>query len=135
MAAAAVRSRAAAGPRAGARVRLESALRELPDDWRLHAARGLALAGFGRRDDARGEARWLRGSAVYREDACFGALLSEDLARVLAHAGFADEALEEIERLLSGPSYVTVHTLRLDPRWDPIRNHPRFKALLEKYGS
>jgi len=28
-----------------------------------------------------------------------------------------------------------VHKLRLDPRWDPIREHPRFKALLAKYGS
>lgn len=41
-------------------------------------------------------------------------------------------ALDEIERLLDGPSFVTVHTLRLDPRWDPIREYPRFKALLVK---
>jgi hypothetical protein len=43
-------------------------------------------------------------------------------------------ALDEIERLLAGPSWLSVHTLRLDPRWDPIRNHPRFTALLKKYG-
>jgi hypothetical protein len=40
----------------------------------------------------------------------------------------------EIERLLAGPSYdISVHTLRLDPRWDPIRDDPRFQALLKKY--
>jgi len=118
-----------------ARARLDSALRELPDDWRIHAARGLALAGLGRRDDARGEARWLRESVVYRDDALQGAVLAENLAQILAQAGYADEALDEIERLLSGPSWLSVHLLRLDPRWDPLRNHPRFIALLEKYGS
>jgi serine/threonine-protein kinase len=61
--------------------------------------------------------------------------VAEDRARILAQAGSADEVLDEIERLLSSPSWLTVHTLRLDPRWDPIREHPRFKALLTKYGS
>jgi hypothetical protein len=50
-----------------------------------------------------------------------------------AQAGFADDALVEIKPLLNGPSRMSVHTLRLDPRWDPIRNDPRFQALLVKY--
>lgn len=52
---------------------------------------------------------------------------------ILAHAGEADAALVAIERLLAGPSWLSVHTLRLDPRWDPICNDPRFQALLRKY--
>jgi len=117
-----------------ARVRLDSALRELPDDWRVHAARGMALAGLGRGDEALWEARWLQQSVVYREDAFDGQDPAEDRARILAQAGDADAALDEIGRLLAGPSRLSVHTLRLDPRWDPIRDHPRFKALLAKYG-
>lgn len=120
---------------ASARVRLDSALGKLPDDWRVHAARGLALAGLGGRDEARREARWLRQSAVYGGDAVEGPLVAEDRARILAQSGDADAALDEIERLLAGPSWLSVHTLRLDPRWDPIRDHPRFKALLAKYSS
>ena len=116
-------------------VRLDSALRELPDNPRVHTARGLALAGLGRRDEALREARWLRQSVMYREDAFDGPLLAEDRARILAQAGDADAALDEIERLLAGPSSLSVYTLRLDPRWDPIRDHPRFKALLAKYGA
>jgi serine/threonine-protein kinase len=118
-----------------ARVRLDSALSELPDDWRVHGARGQALAGLGRRDEALREARWLQQSVVYREDAFQGRLVAEDRAWILARAGDAGAALDEIERLLAGPSWLSVHTLRLDPRWDPIRDHPRFKALLAKYGS
>jgi hypothetical protein len=81
------------------------------------------------------EARWLQRSDVYRTDAYSGPEVAEDRARILAQAGDADAALDEIERLLAGPSWLTVHTLRLDPRWDPIREHPRFKALLAKYGA
>jgi serine/threonine-protein kinase len=116
-----------------ARVLLDSAMRELPDDWRVHAAHGLALAGLGRRDEAQREARALEQSVLYREHAYMGPLLAEDRARILAQAGEAGPALDEIERLLAGPSWLSVHTLRLDPLWDPIRSHPRFQALLEKY--
>jgi tetratricopeptide (TPR) repeat protein len=118
-----------------ARARLDSVVGELPDDWRVHAARGLALAGLSRRDEALSEARWLQQSVVYREDAYKGPSVAEDRARILAQAGDAEAALAEIDRLLAGPSWLSVHTLRLDPRWDPLRQHPRVKALLAKHGS
>jgi tetratricopeptide (TPR) repeat protein len=115
--------------------RLDVAVRELPGDWRVHAARGFALAGAGRRDDAAAEARWLKQCAVYRTDAHYGMIAAEFRAQILAQSGSADAALDEIERLLPGPSWLSVHTLRLDPRWDPIRARPRFRALLRKYSS
>jgi len=118
-----------------ARVNLDSALKGLADDWRVHAARGFAVAGLGSLDQAVGEADWLQQSKVYREDAHFGTMAAEARAQILAQAGHAAGALDEIERLLAGPSWLSVHTLRLDPRWDPIRNHPRFQALLKKHGS
>src|SRR5262249_14590004 len=104
-------------------------------DWRVHAARGMALAGLGRRDEALREALWLQESVIYREDALSGPVLREQRARILAQLGDARGALDEIERLLAKPADFSVQMLRLDPRWDPIRNDPRFKALLTKYGS
>ena len=111
------------------------AVRELPSDWRVHAARGLALAGAGRRDDAAAEARGCKQCAVYRTDAHFGMIVAEFRAQILAQSGSADAALDEIERLLPGPSWLSVHTLRLDPRWDPIRARPRFQAILEAFSA
>jgi TolB-like protein/DNA-binding SARP family transcriptional activator len=116
-----------------ARALIDSVVAVLPDDYRLHAARGLALAGLGRHREAQREARWLQQSKIYREDPYDGPLLAEDRARILVGIGDADAALAEIERLLAGPSELSVHTLRLDPRWDPIREHPQFQALLAKY--
>jgi serine/threonine-protein kinase len=115
-------------------VPLDSAIVDLGDDWRVHAARGLSLAGLGRRAAALAETRWLEHSTIYLKDAA-GARVAEARAQILAQAGDADAALDEIERLLAGPSWLSVHTLRLDPRWDPIREHPRFKALLVKYAN
>jgi TolB-like protein len=116
----------------GALVQLDSVLRELPDDWRPHASRGLALAGLGRQSEAMREADWVTRSKAYT-DLFDRPALSERRAMIFAQAGLADEALAEIEPLLAGPSFTSVHILRLDPRWDPIRDDPRFQALLEKY--
>jgi TolB-like protein/Flp pilus assembly protein TadD len=111
-------------------VLLDSVVRVLPDDWRVHAARGLALAGLGRRQEARREAAWLEQSRPYRTDHSLGPVLEEERAAILARAGAPDAALRALERLLAEPSLLSVPLLRLDPRWDPIRSDPRFQALL-----
>src|SRR5574341_175455 len=117
-----------------ARRTLDSVIVKLREDWRVHAARGLALAGLRRSQEALREARWLQQSQVYQRDAYGGTRAAEDRARILAQVGELDAALDEIQRLLAGPAYyLSVHTLRLDPLWNPIRDHPRFKALLAKY--
>ncbi|MFH1765979.1 MAG: hypothetical protein ABIF09_17465 [Gemmatimonadota bacterium] len=55
------------------------------------------------------------------------------LARALAHFGEHDEAIDLLEKMLPAPSWLTVNLLKIDPVWDPLRDHPRFQALLEKY--
>ena len=130
------------GDRAAARTAFDSAcvildatVREHPQDYDVHRLRGLALAGLGRREAALNEARWLQQSPIYRDDPWEGPILAEYRAQILAQAGEAEAALDEIERQLEKPSSLSVHMLRLDPLWDPIREQPRFQALLKKYGA
>jgi hypothetical protein len=47
--------------------------------------------------------------------------------------GRQDEAIEQLDVLLSRSGEMTPHVLRLDPRWDALRNNPKFEALLAKY--
>ena len=63
-------------------------------------------------------------------DALFGTLVSIGRAEVLMVTGRTDQALSEIDRLLQRPYGLTVWILRLDPTWDPLREHPRFQALV-----
>jgi TolB-like protein len=106
-----------------------------PAAWNVVADRGLALAGLGRRNEALRAAGRLVEFADYRDDALARPYVATARAMIFAQLGDADAAVKELEWLLRGPSELTVPILRLDPRWDPIREHPRFKALLLKYAN
>ena len=43
-------------------------------------------------------------------------------------------ALDQIELLLATPNYfLSVASLQISPVFDPLREHPRYQALIEKY--
>ncbi len=125
---------AAAAAFARALAQVDSVLAHQPDDHRLHQARGHALAGLGRRDQARDEAEWLRQSPAWTDMIVRGQV-AEERAKIFANAGLVAEAVGELASLLVSPSWVSVHTLRVDPRYDRIRDDPRFQALLVEYAT
>ena len=89
---------------------------------------------LGRYEDAVAQAE--RAIEFWAEDHLFGPDQEETLAWIHAHAGEVEPAVAIFDRLLAIPyfSSITVDILRLDAGADPIRDHPRFQALLEKYG-
>jgi len=116
-----------------ARLSLEPLATLRPRDERVLAALGYAHAGLGHQDEAARAAEALRGPDQSRTDALSGSQADRVAAEILAQASLPDAAVRHLERLLEGASPVSVHTLRLNPLLDPIRSHPAFRALLERY--
>jgi serine/threonine protein kinase/tetratricopeptide (TPR) repeat protein len=117
----------------GARIILEQESEKQPEDYRLHRHLGVAYAGLGRKDEAIREGK--RAVELYpiSLDALDGPYLIENLASIYMMVGEHDAALDQIEQLLSIPSAFSVGFLQLDPFWDPLRKHPRYQEILEKY--
>ncbi len=112
---------------------LEAEVALKPWDPRRQSALGLAYAGLGMADPAVEAAR--RATEIYplSKDAYSGTIAHLELALVLTMVGDLDGAFVELERLLSIPASVTVALLELDPRWQPVRDDPRFAGLAEAY--
>ena len=93
----------------------------------------MALAGLGRHQDAVRECETALEFFSETEDALLYPVVLFDMAQVHILAGNHDRAVETLDRLLSMPCVYSVNTLKLDPIFDPLRDHPDFQALLKKY--
>ena len=112
---------------------LESKIQEHPDDARFRSALGIAYAGLDRKEDAISEGELAVQLLPMSKEAWRGAYRVEDLARIYAMVGEYDAAIDRLESLLAVPSPTAVPMLRIDPAWEPLRDRPRFQALLAKY--
>jgi len=114
-----------------ARILLERAAQEHPEDHRIRSALGLTYALLGRKEEAIREGERAVALFPVSKDALQGPVFVEWLAKIYAWTGQANAAIDRIEYLLSTPSDLSPGMLRLDPGWDPIRDHPRFREMLE----
>ena len=104
-----------------------------PYDYRLHSALGHVYARLGRGEDAVPSAERAVELWPLSKDSFDGARPAIELAKITARAGDHGRAIDQLEDLLSVPCRLSVPLLRLDPDWDPLRDDPRFQALLEEY--
>ena len=117
-----------------ARVMLEEKVAAVPDDARYHRGLGIAYAGLGRKNDAIREGELAAKLAPISQDAFYNFPIAISLTRIYVMVGEYEDAIDPLEYLLSIPAELSIPSLRVDPTWDPLRDHPRFQALLEKYG-
>jgi tetratricopeptide (TPR) repeat protein len=116
-----------------ARVLFEKQVKEQPDNPGTHYRLGIVYAGLGLKEEAIREGKLAVELYPVSKDAYWGPDYVNWLAVIYVMVGEYEEALDKIEYLLSIPNnYLSVPLLRLDPRWDPLREHPRFKRLLEE---
>lgn len=109
------------------------ALREAPQLAPIHNALAFAAAGLGQKDLALAENQTAHD--LVEEDRFWSPSFLEDRAAIYTIFDEPDPAIELLDELLAMPyDYsITVPLLRLEPRWQPLQDHPRFQALLEKY--
>lgn len=84
----------------------------------------------GNREQARAWARAALDALPVEEDAYSGIYGVYAGAMIRALAGDEEGALDLVEILLREPSIFSPAGVRLDPGFEPLRNHPRFRALV-----
>ena len=114
------------------RVALESTMNQGPRDASRRMLLAECYAALGRGGDAVREARRAMSDGPAARDALSGELLAVALARVYARTGDTDRAIETLETVAGRPVGPSVSELRLDPRWDSLREKPRFQRLLAR---
>jgi TolB-like protein/tetratricopeptide (TPR) repeat protein len=109
----------------------EEQAKEAPDDAQRAALHGVALAYLGRYEEAISEGK--RGLAMLppSKDAYLGTYVQHQVIRIYLLAGREEEALDLLKPLLAMPYTLTPAWIRIDPMFEPVRDHPRFRKLVE----
>jgi serine/threonine-protein kinase len=114
-----------------ARMSLQRQIAAVPEDAQLVVLLGTALAYMGRNAEAiRASERGLAMVPISK-DAFSGPYNQHQLARTYILVGEPEKALDQLEPLLRVPYYLSPGWLRIDPTFDPLRDHPRFHRLVE----
>ena len=114
---------------------LDAQLKQSPDSPDMHILLAKVFAYLEEKDAALAEAQRATELLPESKDAFGGPEITSGVAEVHAILGDNGRAIEILDGLLSRPSGVTVQDLKVNPIWDPLRNDPRFQALLNKHGA
>jgi tetratricopeptide (TPR) repeat protein len=110
---------------------LKAQLLKEPANSSLWLATAFAEAVLGDREGALAAAAKATELVPESNDAVDGPQKAVDRAQIFAWVGEKDKALSELARLLRVPYGANVHNELHDPGWLPLRDDPRFKALLD----
>ncbi|MCH7691482.1 MAG: hypothetical protein IIA17_10620, partial [candidate division Zixibacteria bacterium] len=110
---------------------LDHKIEESRDDAWFHSSLGLAYAGLRQQDSAITHSRIALDLLSTKDDYFDSPFLLFNFAEVLVIFGLYDEALEQLELIMSIPGFTSTAYLRIDPLWEPLRQYPRFKDLIE----
>lgn len=105
-------------------------LEDDPGDSRLWEGRAEVAAALGSREEALEAMDAVRRHYPVERDHLSGPEYLLAIARTEVRLGRSEEALAILEDLMSRPAPISAASLRQDPDWDPLRDEPRFRALL-----
>ena len=122
-----------------ARSDVEKATFANPREGRPLSLLAMIDAGLDQRDQAIAEARRAVELEPFEKRSTNAPIVRCNLAVVYAWTGQPDLAIAELEKLADKPaganipSQPTYGDLKLNPLWDPLRSHPGFPGLLQKF--
>jgi len=116
-----------------ARGLIDEALAQEPDNYLLHGSSGITHAALGDHDRAIEAGRRAMELLPVSEDARYGLVCEVDMARIYTMLGESDLALDQLDRLLTVPSWVSVPWIEMNPLWEALRDHPRYSEILEAH--
>ena len=118
-----------------ARIYLEKLVQEFPYSPNYRCALGQAYALLGRKDEALREGEEAVELCPIDTSAQSGPAYVEQLVHIQILVGEYDEAIKNLDLIMARPAGRTISlpVLRFYSRYDPLRELPRFKQLLEKY--
>jgi len=111
---------------------LEKKVDEIPNDPRYHSALGIAYAGLGKKEEAINEGLTAVNLLPISKDAVYGLAMAHDLAINYIMLGEFDLAFDQLDKVLSIPSWITPVWLGWDIRFAPLKSQPGYKKLLKK---
>lgn len=109
---------------------LEELRNEHPEEARYRTALGKVYARLGKYEKAIHEGEKAITLVPVSRNAATGALYELDLAEIYTWSNRKEQAIDKLEYTLSIPGHAHRILLRMDPRWDPLRDHPRFQELI-----
>ncbi len=112
---------------------LEKKVAEIPTDPRYHSSLGIAYAGLGKKEEAIKEGLKAVELLPISKDAVYGVGHLQDLAIIYTMVGEYDLAIDQLDQLLSLPSWITPVWLGWDIRFAPLKSHPGYKELLANH--
>ncbi|MBN2184001.1 MAG: protein kinase [Candidatus Krumholzibacteriota bacterium] len=115
-------------------VLLEDAVRENPEDPRIHSSLGTTYAGLGRKEEAIAAGRKAMEIYPITMDAILGVDRLLDMAEIYTVSGENDAAIRLIREILSMPAIYTIRCFELDPRYDGLRDEPEYQQLVREFG-
>lgn len=104
-----------------------------PDDPRLYSALGLAFALQGNKEKAIQAGKQALELYPMSKDVLGGSQYVFRLAEIYSIIGNQDNAIDQLDLLLSMPSEISVAFLKIDSMFDPIRDNPRYQKMIQKY--
>jgi serine/threonine-protein kinase len=114
-----------------ARIALQAAAAEHPDDARIQAALASALAGLGQATASASAAERALTLMPKSRDAFIAQNITRQAAAAYADLGQHDRAVELLEDLFAEPAIQAYSRryLAIDPTWEPLRNNPAFQRI------